>query len=113
MIRRISQLTILAALPALFALAGCAATHRGTTEVKWEKNEMQNRVNPAVHSGQYALYSGTDVKPKFIVEVQRGDNLGFEKSSTAGTVTAVAGNRRYDLPANATYYWNYRGKVKD
>jgi hypothetical protein len=94
-------------------LAGCAATHKGTTEVKWEKSATDSRIFPALHSGEYALYSGTDVKPKFVIEVHRGDNLGFEKSSNPDMVTAVAGNRRFDVPAKASYYWNYRGQLKD
>jgi hypothetical protein len=103
---------VLSLLPALLAIAGCVAAHRGTTEVKWDKGQAEPRLLPALHTGGYALYAESDVKPKFVIEVHRGDMIGFQPGPTKGTITAVAGDRKFDYP-DGTYYWNYRGKLED
>ena len=73
MIRRISFTIAVTVLPAVLAM-GCAATHRGTTEVKWEKNETQNRVNPALHSGssqRLATGAGDEFCVRIVADLRR------------------------------------------
>ena len=92
----------------LFSLtAGCVATHRGRTEMKWDKGSTDARVLTALHEGEYGLYSIGDVKPKLVLRLRKGDALGFEKQGNK--VIAVAGEHRLAF-ADDTYYWNYRGK---
>ena len=92
---------------ALFS--GCAAVQRGTTQVKWEPGQVSSRTIGAAESGKYALYQGSDYKPKIIVEVRRDEKIGFEKAG-ANRVTAVAGSYHEDFDSGNYYYWNYRGK---
>jgi len=99
---------IVAVAALLFAAGGCVVAQRGTTQVKWEPGE-QSRVIPALESGNYALLKGTDYKPQFIVHVQAGEQLGFERDGNH--LVAVYGNHRTSLDSvDSRYYWNYRGK---
>jgi hypothetical protein len=92
----------------LFSINGCVVAQRGTTQVKWEPGQ-QSRVIPALESGNYALLKGTDYKPQFIVHVQAGDQIGFERDGNQ--LVAIYGSHRTTLDSvDARYYWNYRGK---
>ena len=110
---RVARHYLLAATLTLSALSlatGCVATHRGETQIKWDKGqEAQSgaRVLTALERGEYALYAIEDVKPKVVLRLRQGDPLGFEKEGD--NVIAVAGEHRLSFP-NGTYYWNYRGK---
>ncbi len=93
---------------ATLLLGGCAAMQRGTTQLKFEPATPEDRVLTAMQDGKYALYAGSDVKPQFMVDLRRGDKLGFQREGK--NVIALAGAERYTLPGGATYYWNFRGK---
>lgn len=93
----------------VFASAGCVATQRGTTQVKWEPGETTKRVVPALETGQYALLKGSDYKPQYVIHLKSGEDLGFEE--TNGHLYAIYGSHRDEMSdRSARYYWNYRGK---
>jgi hypothetical protein len=93
----------------LFSLTGCVVAQRGTTQVKWEPGDKDARVIPALETGRYALLKGSDYKPQYVVFVNRGDNIGFQK--IGGQLYAVYGQKQDQLSdANARYYWNYCGR---
>lgn len=101
----------LAAIAACMVLwvGGCVAVQRGNTQVKWEPDMHESRVIPALETGQYALLKGSDYKPQYIVNVNRGDDLGFRL--TNGHLYAVFGSKQDELDdKSARYYWNYRGR---
>lgn len=105
--RSVIALLVVSAL--LFTAAGCVTAQRGTTQVKWEPGETNNRVIPALETGQYALLKGSDYKPQYIVHVNAGEDLGFEQRN--GVLYAVYGSHRDPLTdKNSRYYWNFRGK---
>ena len=93
----------------LFSLTGCVVAQRGTTQVKWEPGSTDSRVIPALETGNYALLKGSDYKPQYIVNLSRGDDIGFQKSG--GHLYAVYGQKRNELSdQDSRYYWNYRGR---
>lgn len=105
---RILAITVLAV--GSVVLSGCAAAHRGTTVLKTDSGETENRVLKAPDAGMYALYAATDVKPKVVLPLKKGDALGFERAGDK--IIAVAGENKLTYP-DGTYYWNYRGKQEE
>jgi hypothetical protein len=106
--KTIQCLLIATVLMAGVLTGGCAAVQRGTTQLKFEPKTPEDRVLTAMQDGKYALYAGSDVKPQFMVDLKRGDKLGFQRQGE--NVLAIAGQEKFTLPGGATYYWNYRGK---
>ena len=91
--------------------AGCPVVHRGQTQIKWASGQTDPLVLQALKDGEYALYAIGDAKPRAVLILEAGDPLGFEKAAD-GKVTAIAADHRLSFPED-TYYWNYRGKVKE
>jgi hypothetical protein len=100
----------LMALLAIGMLSGCAMVQRGTTIAKWESGTKNDLVLKALDDGKYALLKGSDYKPQFIVELRRGDPIGFRRAGDK--VIAVWGNDSRELE-DGKYYWNYRGRADD
>src|SRR5947209_7230373 len=86
-------------------LAGCQAVQRGTTLVRWDKGGADSRMTIADTTTQYGLYGSTDVTPIGVYDVNKGDQLGFQKAGDK--IIAIAGANRITLP-DGTYYWNRR-----
>ncbi len=95
-----SALTALVML--MVGIAGCAKFTSGQPVVQYQKGK-QALLQEAPMTGTYALYSTFDSDPKVTVNLEQGDELGFRTSET-GRITAVAGDREFDLP-DASYVW--------
>lgn len=98
------MLRILIATIAMLAIGagGCSTFTSGQPVVKYQKGKAAV-LQEAPMAGTYALYSTFDSNPKLTVNLEQGDRLGFEPAET-GTITAVAGERTWDMP-DATYIW--------
>jgi hypothetical protein len=71
----IKTLTGVVAIVAL--VVGCATFQPGETVVKWESGSPM-RMAEAPSDGQYALFSGTDLRNAQVsYELKKGDKLGF------------------------------------
>jgi len=90
------------------ALGGCGA-QKGTTQIKYEKNQEPQTIS-AAESGTYALYTATDVTPKVRLKINKGEKIGFEKTSD-GKVRAVAGDYNQTLAGSTQEaYWKFEKK---
>jgi hypothetical protein len=101
-----------AALPAVLlltaVLSGCGM-QKGETEVKYTKNTTNLNMSEATKTGDYALYTTTDLTPKVVRHLEKGDQLGFRKVEN-GRVEAVAGEFTMTLPSSTQQaYWKYYG----
>jgi hypothetical protein len=101
---------VLGSIVLAFALTGCGL-QKGETEVKYEKNNAVN-LSEATKTGDYALFTMTDVTPEVVRHVNQGDRLGFRKLDD-GSVEAVAGDYTTTLGSKTLRaYWKYYGKSK-
>ncbi len=87
------------------ALPACTAIQRGDTMVKIESSDVGPRMGAATQEGNYALYGGTDAKPRLVVHLKAGERLGFDRKDSE--IIAVAGGQHMSLPVGS-YYWNLR-----
>lgn len=85
-----------------FGVAGCSQFTSGQPVVRYDKGK-QALLQEAPMTGTYALYSRFDSNPQVTITLEQGDKLGFETSET-GRITAIAGDKEYDLP-DAHYIW--------
>lgn len=94
----------------LMLIVGCANFQKGQAVVKWEEGGPL-RLSTAPGSGQYGLYSGTDVRNAEITYmIKDGERLGFIEKN--GAVYAVAGEHEDIVQTTAvtkTYLWRKIG----
>ncbi|HEV8603927.1 MAG TPA: hypothetical protein VGQ99_01095 [Tepidisphaeraceae bacterium] len=91
-----------------FVLAGCGA-QGGTTQIKYEKGNEPTTIK-APQDGEYALYTASDLTPKVRQRLNKGDTIGFEKTSD-GRVRAIAGTYNQVLAGSTQEaYWKLTKK---
>ena len=87
----------------VLGFAGCGA-QKGATQIKYEKNGDPQTIT-APQDGTYALYTASDLTPKVLQKLSKGDRLGFEKTSD-GRIRAVAGTYNQILASGTQEaYW--------
>ena len=95
-----------------FALGGCGL-QSGQTVVKYERGKPPRMVK-ALDDGRYSLYSSTDATPDVTYWVEKGDQIGFRRSSDGDSkaIEAVAGDNppvELGQEMGRNHYWKYRG----
>ena len=99
---------LLSSLALALALTGCGL-QKGQTEVKYEKSSTNLNMSDATKTGDYALFTTTDLTPRVVRHLNQGERLGFRKMDN-GEVEAVAGDYTMNLAANTQRaYWKYYG----
>jgi hypothetical protein len=95
---------------AMILIVGCANFQKGQEVVKWERGGAL-RVGTAPTDGQYALFSGTDLRnPQITYALRAGDRIGFVAKN--GDVFAVAGSHEDPVvtgEVTKSYFWRRVG----
>jgi hypothetical protein len=90
-------------------LVGCAGAQKGETQIKYESGH-QAKIIAAPETGKYALYTMTDMTPQVVKRLEKGEQLGFEKTDD-GQARAIAGDYSLVLPKSTkAAYWKLQTK---
>jgi hypothetical protein len=102
--------TSIATMVGLLMIVGCANFQKGQTVVKWE-NGGPVRIGTVPGSGQYGLYSGTDLRnPQITYMLKSGVRIGFIEKN--GQVYAVADDHEDLVQVTSltkSYFWRKIG----
>lgn len=93
-------------------LAGCGA-QPGKTMITWGRGDDPPPLTEAMEDGVYALYASNSGNALYRVELEEGDEYGFEKTDAG--IIAVADDKRVPLQNTlaTSYFWKFQGQPDD